>query len=174
MLEWTYNESTDSYYAKTVCDLEKPITVKLSLTHTYPAHTWLFVAKTENESDVDFRIRVTIPADPDNPDIDDIKNRAESTLNTAMANAVTAIQHTMHEIVRDSGKPMPSKHDMAKSLWPKFLAVKKSKDESGKEIIAENWEGFSAGCRTSYIEKRFMVNFGLSHKDLEALKAGDS
>lgn len=169
MPNWIYNRSTDSYSAETVCDLEHPAIVKLDLSHSYPGKRWTLTAKTEGPAS--FKIQVTVPADPENPDISDIKNRAEYELGLAIANMRTLLEDMAQEIARDSTNDMPDRLTMARNAWAEYKRVPKTDSSTDNPRINENWRNFNAGCITKYIEKWFMDNFGLTQEQLDELKA---
>lgn len=170
MLNWMYKQSTDSYYAEIPCELDVPVILELDLSHSYPGQKWQLAAKTKTDPEMNFKIRATVPADPENTDIDDVKNRAAHAMNMTMGRAAVILKKAMSEIANDSVQPMPDKLTMAKSLWTEYKAVEKTCGQDGRITIAKNWREFNAGCETKYIEAWFMHNFKLTQDEFERVK----
>lgn len=105
MLNWMYRQSTDSYYAEIPCELDVPVILELDLSHSHPGQKWQLAAKTKTDPEMNFKIRVTVPADPENTDIDDVKNRAAHAMNMTMGRAAVMLKKAMSEIANDSVQP---------------------------------------------------------------------
>lgn len=185
MLNWTYNTSTDSFQAEFKLDFEtpdvsnnnagdsaanthtpkSPITLKLDLSHSYPGKHWFLNIKTNPESGIKFKTTIPAfvdkdfdPTNPERPDIDDIKLRAELACAAAIDSYIDMATELKYVIIADSVDPMPEKTKTVETLWHEFIRIPKNKAYFTLSIN-KPWQHFPANTLIRDIQAWFHENF---------------